>query len=180
MPRPHVVILGGGPAGVGGAFQLRRLDRARVTVLERGPVVGGNAGSFDWDGHRLDYGSHRLHPACEPAILDDIRELLGPDLLVRPRHGRIRLRGRWIHFPLLPVDLLLRLDRRFAFGATRDMLLPSRRDESATPSFASVLRASLGPTICDAFYFPYARKIWGVDPGELSATQARRRVSANS
>lgn len=180
MPRPHVVILGAGPAGVGGAFQLRRLDRARVTVLERGHAVGGNAGSFDWDGHRLDYGSHRLHPACEPAILDDIRDLLGPDLLVRPRHGRIRLRGRWIHFPLLPVDLLLRLDRRFAIGATRDMLLPSRSSPTGEPSFASVLRASLGPTICDAFYFPYARKIWGVDPDELSAIQARRRVSANS
>src|SRR5581483_6763109 len=35
-------------------------------------------------------------------------------------------------------------------------------------------------TICRDFYFPYAEKIWGVPPAELSATQARRRVSANS
>ncbi len=180
MTKPRVVILGAGPAGLGGAFQLRRLDRAHVTVLERGAAVGGNAGSFEWEGHRLDFGSHRLHPACDPEILNDIRDLLGDDLLVRPRHGRIRLLGRWIHFPLLPADLLLRLDRRFAFGATRDMLLPSRTPDAGTASFASVLRSTLGPTICDAFYFPYARKIWGVDPHELSATQARRRVSANT
>ncbi|MBT8336077.1 MAG: FAD-dependent oxidoreductase [Gemmatimonadetes bacterium] len=180
MAQPHVVVLGAGPAGLGGAYRLRTLDRARVTVLERNASVGGNAGSFEWGGHTLDFGSHRLHPACDPDILADIRRLLGDDLLTRPRHGRIRLRGRWIHFPLLPVDLFLRLDRRFAFGAARDMLLPRRSSSDGPPSFASVLRQSLGPTVCDAFYFPYARKIWGRDPSELSAVQAKKRVSANS
>jgi protoporphyrinogen oxidase len=55
-----------------------------------------------------------------------------------------------------------------------------RRPKGRQDSFASVLKANLGPTICDSFYFPYARKIWGEDPERLSATQARRRVSANS
>ena len=180
MSTPHVVILGGGPAGVGAAYQLRRLDRARVTLLEQQPVAGGNAGSFALEGLRVDYGSHRLHPACDPAILADIRHLLGADLLDRPRHGRIRLRGRWIHFPLQPVDLLLRLDPAFAGGSLRDALLKPFRSAGSGDSFASVLRASLGPTICDSFYFPYARKIWGRAPDELSAIQARRRVSASS
>jgi len=47
-------------------------------------------------------------------------------------------------------------------------------------SFASVLEHSLGRTICREFYFPYARKLWGVPPEELASTQARRRVSGNS
>lgn len=34
--------------------------------------------------------------------------------------------------------------------------------------------------MCDAFYFPYARKVWGREPEHLSAEQARRRVSAGS
>ncbi len=180
MAEPHVVILGAGPAGLGGAYALRRDRRARVTVLEQAPAVGGNAGSFEWQGQRLDFGSHRLHPACDPAILADIRRLLGGDLLDRPRHGRIRLRGRWIHFPLKPVDLALRLDPGFALGSLRDAAarLVARPDEGDT--FASVLRANLGGTICDDFYFPYARKIWGRAPEELSGIQARRRVSAGS
>jgi len=90
---PHVLILGAGPAGLGAALRLRRLNRARVTVLERGEHVGGNAASFEINGNYVDFGSHRLHPACEPEILDDIRTLLGPDLADRSRHGRIRLRG---------------------------------------------------------------------------------------
>lgn len=180
---PHVVVLGGGPAGVGAAFQLRRLNRARVTLVEANPAVGGNSGSFSHAGQRLDYGSHRLHPACDAAILEDIKTVLHGDLLDRPRHGRIRLRGRWIHFPLKPVDLLMRLDPGFAIGTLRDMIRRRSRQPDSSPgeeSFASVLHASLGETICRDFYFPYARKIWGAEPTELSAIQARRRVSAGS
>lgn len=181
MSEPRIVILGAGPAGVGAAYQLRRTAKARVTVLEQNPVVGGNAGSFEAAGLRLDYGSHRLHPACEPALLADIRALLGDDLLDRPRHGRIHLRGKMVHFPLKPADLLLKLDKGFAAGTLRDMMaktLKGKPDEG--DSFASVLMANLGPTICRDFYFPYAWKIWGRDPATLSGIQARRRVSAGS
>lgn len=180
---PHVAILGAGPAGVGGAFQLTRRGLARVTVLERHPVVGGNAGSFELAGMRMDYGSHRLHLTCDPQVLRDIRELLGEDLLKRPRHGRIRLRGRWIHFPMKPLDLMLRLPPSFAVGVTTDVLrkiLRRRSGPSPTETFASVLEKGLGRTICRHFYFPYARKVWGVPPEELSVTQARRRVRASS
>lgn len=178
----RVAILGGGPAGVGAAWRLLRERKASVTLFERGSAVGGNAGSFDHGGHRLDYGSHRLHPACSPEILADIRSFLGADLLDRPRHGRIRLLGKWVHFPLKPADLFLHLDKGFAFSSARDMVA-KRFARPAVPgeeSFASVLERSLGPTICRHFYFPYARKIWGADPSELSAIQARKRVSAGS
>jgi protoporphyrinogen oxidase len=183
MNRPHVVILGAGPAGLGAAFQLTRDDRARVTVLERNPVVGGNAGSFELAGLRVDYGSHRLHPACDPDVMRDIRALLGDDLLDRSRHGRIRLRGRWIHFPLKPLDLALKLPLGFSLGVTADMaakLLPHWRHSPDEDTFSSILQAGLGQTICRDFYFPYVRKIWGLAPDQLAATLARRRVSAGS
>lgn len=181
MDRPRVIILGAGPAGLGAAWKLARQGRAAVTVLERNQAVGGNAGSFDLNGIRVDFGSHRLHPASDAGVLHDIRELLGDDLLDRPRHGRIRLRGRWIHFPLKPADLLLHLDPGFTIGTLRDMArkgMGRAGDEGET--FASVLMANLGPTICREFYFPYAWKMWGRDPESLSGIQARRRVSAGS
>jgi len=181
VTRPHIAILGGGPAGAGAAFQLRRLNRADVTLLEQQNTLGGNAGSFEWRDQRVDFGSHRLHPACDPVILADIRAMLGDDLLDRPRHGRIRLRDRWIHFPLKPADLIRRVDPAFGAGVAVDALRKViQRPAEGDGSFADVLQASLGPTICRDFYFPYARKIWGADPSELSGTQARRRVSANS
>ncbi len=178
---PHVVILGAGPAGVGAAERLACDGLARVTVLEQRDTVGGNAGSFQLDGVWVDYGSHRLHPACDPEILGNLRRLLGADLLDRPRHGRIRLEGRWIHFPLKPGDLLLRLPNRFALGVVLDLVRKQVATARNSPeSFASVLERSLGRTICQEFYFPYARKLWGLPAEELASTQARRRVSGNS
>lgn len=180
-PLPHVVVLGGGPAGCGAAYQLRRTERAHVTLLERQGQVGGNAGSFEWGGQYLDFGSHRLHYSCEPGILADIQRLLDGDLLARQRNGRIRLRGKLIRFPFKATDLLTSLDPAFAVGVTRDMVVGKlRRSNGHLDTFESVLRASLGPTICNGFYFPYARKIWGREPADLSGTQARRRVTANS
>lgn len=180
--KPHVVILGAGPAGLSAALGLARAGNARVTVLEKSPHVGGNAGSFELAGQWVDYGSHRLHPACDPAILDDIRSLLGPDLLDMPRHGRIRLKNRWLHFPLKPLDLAVHLPPRFAVNAAADTARRFLRHDaaSAEDSFATVLEASLGATMCREFYFPYATKLWGLSPEQLSAVQAARRVSANS
>jgi len=115
--------------------------------------------------------------------LDDIHALLGDDLLDRPRHGRILLQGRWIHFPLRPLDLVFRLPPSFSRGVVADVVrrtLPHRDGSTGPETFASVLGAGLGQTICREFYFPYAQKIWGLDPEQVSATQARRRVSTNS
>jgi protoporphyrinogen oxidase len=180
MTLPRVLILGGGPAGCGAAYQLRRTGKAEVTLLERQDVVGGNAGSFFWGGQWLDYGSHRLHHTVDAKILADIKAMLGDDLGDFSRHGRIRLRGKWLHFPIQTVDLLKRLDKGFAFGMLRDVVMRKLKNVAEGDSFASVLLANLGPTMSRHFYFPYARKMWGHEPEELSGIQARKRVSAGS
>lgn len=162
---PHIVVLGAGPAGDGAAFWLTRSGRARVTILEQRDLPGGgeNAGSFDLGGIRVDYGSHRLHPSCDPEILADLRELLGEDLLDRPRHGRIRLLGRWIHFPLRPLDLALNLPPSFAFRAASDSLSRSSSLRySKEENFADVLEQGLGRTFCREFYFPASSGAWSL------------------
>ena len=183
MSRTSVVVLGAGPAGLGAALELAERG-VEVRVLERADAVGGNAGSFEIEGLRVDFGSHRLHPASDPAVLSRIQTLLGDELLERPRHGRIHLLGHWIHFPLRPLDLLLRMPPRFALGAASDLArkaLPGGGPAAdAEETFASVLEQGLGRTICQEFYFPYARKIWGLEPVEIAATQAHKRVSAGS
>ena len=175
-----VAILGAGPAGLGAACLLAQRG-IKVVVLEKLDRVGGNAGSFELAGMPVDFGSHRFHPAADPGILEMVRDLLGDDLLKRPRHGRIRLMGRWLHFPLKAPDLALHAPPRFVFGVITDLLaklLPKGKDREE--NFASILRLGLGPTICDQFYFPYARKIWGMEPNELSPLQAQKRVSSGS
>jgi len=173
-----VVVLGAGPAGLAAAWRAARAGRS-VVVLERAATVGGMAASFEVAGVRVDHGSHRLHPATPPHIMAALRELLGPDLQTRPRHGRLRIGSRWVAFPLRAGDLVRALPPGVAAGIARDALLgPARRAREDT--YADVLRAGLGPTLYKALYAPYAVKLWGLDPTQISGEQARRRVTADT
>jgi len=177
----QVIVLGAGPAGVGAALMLAKSGKASAKVLERAPRVGGNSGSFLLEGVHCDFGSHRLHPSTEPQLMQLIKDAVGPDLLWRPRHGRIRLKGRWIHFPLKPVDLLLRLPKGFTLQLLWDAASKRfRRSVADHPTFASVLHQGLGPAMCENFYYPYMRKLWALPPEELAVTLATRRVSGSS
>lgn len=179
--KPRIAVLGGGPAGLGAAMRLAQRDAYDVSLHEAGNAFGGNAGSFDFEGVHCDFGSHRLHPASSVEVLSDISEMLGDNLLLRPRHGRIRLRGNWIHFPLKPFDLAARLPPTFSTALVFDAATAKMRaPHVAADTFESVLLRGLGRTMCESFYFPYMRKLWGVEPRDLAPTLAKRRVSGSS
>ena len=178
-----IIILGAGPTGIAlGIKLLNRYDlRADVLIIEEKAYVGGMASSFEYEGLHFDYGSHRLHPMISSEILNDIRSLLGPSLLNRPRNGRIRILGNFVKFPLKPLDIAMNLPPSFFSGILRDMITkPFKKRKQNHVSFADVLMYGLGETACKHFYFPYARKLWGLPPEKISAVQARKRISANS
>lgn len=177
----NAVVLGAGPAGLWTALSLLRDHPGlSVTVLEKEAVPGGIAASFSRGGLTWDRGSHRFHPSASQEVFDSVRELLGEDLLKRRRNGRIRLEGRFLKYPLKPGDMLRRLPPSFTAGVMIDALTsPFRKAAPSEGSFDETLEAGLGATICRRFYFPYAQKLWGLDPGMLDGEQARRRVSAS-
>ena len=174
----EVVVIGAGPAGLSAALDAAEAGH-RCTLVEASASVGGMAGSFEFAGQRVDYGSHRLHAAIAPRLLERFRALLGNDLQVRPRNGRIRLRGRWVGFPLRAGNLIAKLTPSFGLRVAADLATgPLRRAEGT--SFESEIRARLGPTVAREFYGPYARKLYGVEASDLDAELAHRRVSASS
>jgi protoporphyrinogen oxidase len=172
-----VVVLGAGPAGLAAAWRAATSGRS-VLVLERAAAVGGMAASFEVAGVRVDHGSHRLHPATPPEVLGPLRQLLGEDLQTRPRHGRLRLYGRWVGFPLRPAELARTLPPGALARIGRDALLRPVSRGGRTGSYGTVLAGKLGPELYGALYGPYARKLWGVPGEDLDPEQARRRVGA--
>src|SRR6185295_6442363 len=93
-----VVILGGGPAGLTAAYELSRKGVLPV-VLEKEAVVGGLARTIDYKGHLFDIGGHRFF--TKVSIIEQFwREILGDDLLTRPRLSRVYYRLRFFRYPL--------------------------------------------------------------------------------
>ena len=58
-PTPHVVVIGGGIAGLAAAFYLRD-EPVRVTVLEGSPRLGGKLSASDVAGVSMDEGAEAL------------------------------------------------------------------------------------------------------------------------
>ncbi len=173
-----VVVLGAGPAGVMAAHTLAALGRT-VAVVDRAPAVGGMAASLEVSGQRVDLGSHRLHRSIEPALLAELQRLLGTRLQARPRGGRVRLAGRWLGYPMRPLDLLRHAPVRLSAGFVGDMITAPLRSPRGD-TFAELVRCGPGPTLLREFYAPYARKLWAAEPELLSGELFRRRVSAAS
>jgi len=55
-----IVILGGGLSGMAAAHALARSGCSDVTIVERGPRLGGLAGSFQHEGHFYPLGYHHV------------------------------------------------------------------------------------------------------------------------
>jgi protoporphyrinogen oxidase len=60
VTRPAAVVLGGGLSGVATAYTLASAGITDVTIIERGPSLGGLAGSFEREGHFYPLGYHHI------------------------------------------------------------------------------------------------------------------------
>src|SRR5215210_7396243 len=94
-----IVILGGGITGLTVAWELSKNSRLPVLLIEKNVSAGGLAGSFHRRDRIFDFGSNRIHEQYDPEVLGIIRELLGDELLKRPRRGQIRIQGKFLNYP---------------------------------------------------------------------------------
>lgn len=176
----HTVVVGGGPAGLAAAYRLTRSSDQRVLLLERAPALGGLAAGFQHDGFTLDFGPHRLHAETDPAVLADLRLLLGDELQLRPRSGRIRLDGRFLPYPVGPATLVALGPRRIVALLRGLLAARLRRADGPADSYEAALAGRLGQPFYDLFYGPYAEKVWGLPGRLIAADQADRRVNQRS
>lgn len=174
LPRPHISILGGGPAGLSAAYHARQNDLP-FTLYEAGSDVGGNCRTLDFAGHRFDTGAHRLHED-DPNVTAEIRSLLGGRMLTVDAPSQIFVRGRLIDFPLSPLGVLRSLDAGTLARAALDKLRAVRRSAPAADNFQEFAERQYGKTLADLLLLSYSEKLWGVSADELSVSAAGGRL----
>ncbi|HXS33815.1 MAG TPA: FAD-dependent oxidoreductase [Solirubrobacterales bacterium] len=80
---PRVGVVGGGVLGISLALRLAQAG-ADVTVIERGPTLGGLAGTMDFGGHEVDRFYHVITPADTRMIAMAEEVGLGDELRYTP------------------------------------------------------------------------------------------------
>jgi protoporphyrinogen oxidase len=180
-PKPDslpVAVLGAGPAGLTAAYRLVQRGLP-VVVFEADDQVGGLARTVCRDGYRFDLGGHRFFTkSAEVEALWE--ELLGPELLVRPRLSRIYWRGRFVEYPLRPADVLAKVGPLELVRSLGSYARARLRRPGAEESYEEWVSSRFGQRLFELFFKTYTEKVWGVGTDELRAEWAAQRIDGLS
>jgi protoporphyrinogen oxidase len=148
----------------------------RATVFEADGAVGGIAKTVEFDGYRFDLGGHRFYTKLRP-VSRLWRQMLGDELLTRPRLSRIYYRDRFFNYPLRAQDVFRGLG---VIESARCLLsyLHWRRvlRRSRPKNFEEWVTSRFGRRLYDAFFRSYTEKVWGIPGSEIQAEWAAQRI----
>lgn len=180
----HVVILGGGLAGLSCGYELV-LRGHRVTILEREPHVGGMASSFEEDGDEYwchDFGPHRFH-SQDKNLIDHVRQIIGEDNIVTAeRLSRIVMFNKFFDYPLVASNVLKSMPKHLLVKALLDYAWVRFLDSTGLRKFndldfESWTTRRFGKTLYRIFFGQYTEKAWGMPPSQISADWASQRIT---
>jgi len=98
---PKTLIIGAGPADLSAAYELHR-HGCTSTVLEQSFQAGGLFRTETCKGFLFDIGGHRFF--TKVAVVERMWwEILGDDLLLRPRISRVFCHGKYYSSALEPI-----------------------------------------------------------------------------
>ena len=173
-----ITILGAGIAGLSCAYELAR-RKIPCEIIEGLPEVGGLSRNFHYKDFTFDIGPHRVYSEY-PDTLAFIQELCGQLPEHVQRKSRMRLKGRYYDYPFNAKELIRNLPPGLAlkfiasYGWT---LLSSGSKDLDESSYEGYLRKRFGKAIGDFFFIPYAHKVWGIPPAEISSDIVKVRLS---
>ena len=172
----HVVILGGGPAGLATGHELAANEVA-VTVLERNGYVGGLCRTVQDSGYRFDLGGHRWFTKNED-LNSWFRRLMEGELVMVQRISRIYYDGKYFMYPVAIGDVVKKAGPATIFRAGLAFLWAAVRYSvfnSPIRNMKDAYTAQFGSTLYEMFFRRYTEKVWGKPCEELSSDWVSQR-----
>lgn len=171
---PTLTILGGGPAGLSVGYFARK-RQLPFKIFEAQDRTGGNAITLEHQGFRFDSGAHRFHDK-DPEVTRELFALMGDALQKIDAPSQIYHNGKYIGFPLTPLNLILKLGPFTFFKAGLELIGSRLKAGDGDGSFQSFANRMYGKSLARLFLLNYSEKLWGL-PGEaLSPRISGRRL----
>ncbi|HEY8726365.1 MAG TPA: NAD(P)/FAD-dependent oxidoreductase [Gaiellaceae bacterium] len=170
----ETAILGGGPAGLTAAHVLALRGETGM-VFEADGTVGGIAKTIEFNGYRFDLGGHRFFTKLKP-IERLWEQMLGEDMLVRPRLSRIYYKNKFFSYPLTAKDVLGRLGIVESARCALSYIWSMRKRGQTAETFEDWVTARFGRRLYDAFFRTYTEKVWGIPGSEIRSQWAAQRI----
>jgi predicted dehydrogenase/protoporphyrinogen oxidase len=167
-------ILGGGPAGLTAGYVIGRRGRPGA-VFEADGTVGGIAKTIEFNGYRFDLGGHRFFTKLQP-VQHLWEEVLGDELLTRPRLSRIYFGGKYFAYPITAKDVVGRLGLVESARCALSYLWAARRRNNDAQTFEDWVTTRFGRRLYDAFFRSYTEKVWGIPGSEIRSLWAAQRI----
>ena len=171
----ETLIIGAGPAGLTTAYELTKAGRS-VAVVERDPVyVGGISRTVNYKGYRFDIGGHRFF-SKSAEVEAWWTEIMGDEMLQRPRSSRIYYNGKLFDYPLRAMDALIKLGPIEAVRCVLSYAWAKARPYRHVVSFEQWVVNNFGRRLFEIFFKTYTEKVWGMKCTEISADWAAQRI----
>jgi hypothetical protein len=173
-----VIILGAGPAGLTAAYELTKNSVSSV-LLEQNSSVGGLSRTVEYKGNRFDLGGHRFYTKI-PIVEQIWHEVLGKELLVRPRLSRIYYKSKFFRYPIEPLDAVRGLGLLEGIRCCGSMMKSRLFPCVPEHSFERCVSNRFGRRLFEIFFKTYTEKVWGIDCSEIQADWAAQRIGGLS
>jgi protoporphyrinogen oxidase len=171
----ETLVIGAGPAGLTTAYELTKAGRS-VAIVERDPTyVGGISRTVNYKGYRFDIGGHRFF-SKSAEIEAWWTEIMGDEMLHRPRSSRIYYNGKLFDYPLRAMDALTKLGPVEALRCVLSYGWAKLRPYPNAVSFEQWVVNNFGRRLFEIFFKTYTEKVWGMECGEISADWAAQRI----
>ncbi len=167
-------ILGGGPAGLTAGYVIGRRGRPGA-VFEADGTVGGIAKTIEFNGYRFDLGGHRFFTKLQP-VQHLWEEVLGDELLTRPRLSRIYFDGKYFAYPITAKDVVGRLGLVESARCAFSYLWAARHRNDDAQTFEDWVTTRFGRRLYEAFFRSYTEKVWGIPGSEIRSLWAAQRI----
>lgn len=176
-----IVVIGGGLSGLSAGLILSRAGR-QITVIEKGPSVGGLSRTINHNGFSFDLGGHRFLTKNKKTE-QFVKDVLKGEYLVVQRKSRIYMLNRYFDYPLKPLNAFYGLGFITTLKITSDYLREKAKNAIRPPEIVSLedwVISQFGRKMFEIYFKQYSEKVWGIDCSCISKEWVAQRINGLS